>query len=86
MSKKIVLKNFEVKRIWWGDLKDSYECEASFSMEGINFTCNLPPDLSDLMVSVCRGKIAEQSAIALEHLRVLAAEEDIEVELEDSRG
>ena len=74
---KITLKNFKVRLIEWGDNKGTYECSAGFSTKGMDFTINIPQDLGDALVSVCRGKIAEASQGALENLRMLAKEEQL---------
>lgn len=69
----IVLRKFEVERNW-RDGGKTYECKARFSMKGMDFTIELPAELGDALVAVCRGKIAEASATAIEHLHILSKE------------
>jgi hypothetical protein len=73
---EIILKRFDVRLIEWGDNKDTYECKAEFSTKGMDFTINIPHDLGDALVSICRAKIALASEGALENLRLLATEDD----------
>ena len=79
MSKKkedeIVLESFKVERRRWGDDSGSYRCSASYSTENFNFTINIGPELGELLLHVCRGKVAEHSAKATRALTILAATE-----------
>ena len=73
MSKdKIVLKDFRVELEVYGENKGLYTCTARFSTKGMDFTISLPPDLGELLVAACKGKIADASQQALNHLTTLA--------------
>jgi hypothetical protein len=72
---KVLLNSFSVDRERWGENKGMYECKASFNTKGMDFSIMLSPELGDALVAVCKGKIAAASAVALEHLVMLAKED-----------
>ena len=72
---EIILKNFNVRLNEWGDNKGTYECSAEFSTKGMDFTINIPHDLGDALVAICKGKIALASENALQNLVLLSKEQ-----------
>lgn len=78
-NKQITLKSFEVEHKCERNHKERtvrwfYQVRATFSHGRNRFSIDLPEDLGDAIVAVCRGKIAEASAEAIEGLRLLATE------------
>jgi len=72
---EIELKRFNVRKCDYGENKGAYECSAEFSTKGMDFTINIPHDLGDALVTVCRGKIAMASENALNHLVLISKEQ-----------
>jgi hypothetical protein len=72
---EITLKRFNVRLVEWGDTKGTYECSAEFSTKGMDFTIDIPHDLGDALVAICKGKIATASENALSHLVLLSKEQ-----------
>ena len=71
----ITLQEFNVELIRWGKDEGGYKSKASYTTKGMDFTVELPKELSEAMVAVCRGYIAEASKEVLQKLTTITTKE-----------
>jgi len=70
-KQKITLREFSVeKNRSWSENKEGYTCKARYSTKGMDFSINLPNELGNLLLELCKGEIAKNTTKALDLLKI----------------
>ena len=68
----IRLRDFKVELDRWGKNPNGYNCKANFTHGKNSFEIELGQEIGEMILTMCRGKIMEASADAVEMLTMQA--------------